>query len=918
MSPESRSSLSRSPKDGARIKEVFNEVFSRIDVRPSSVSPEILLERLVDLTISSIGTRAGYVGISGEENTEWSVTGSTASPERQIVIARNEHHSPDREGSAEPLVELIHRVVREEEPIRSPAADKVRDQTNHQDWFKQHRVLAVPLLIEGTPAGSLILSRKQDVDSPFTEADERHLRGVSELMSVPLQNVLLKERSIRDLRTGLYTHDHFQKRLTDEMNRSFREDESMSLLLVEVERDRRSEDPLGIGTSGELLKDVGMIIQDTLREYDVMARRDSITGRFGRDLFEVLLPEVNQQDAEAAAERLVDRVSENTFKTSRGEVSVNLNVGISSHPGDAEAAEALFDAAADALGEARRVVGSTIKRSERNKPDPGQETQIILPDPTTELVLSKQKKVLYSALSGVIDSGLDLDEMLDITLRAVVRVTRARSGYVITEEEDGLNTVAGRHSDTFDQEADDPEPPSRIRASLVHRVIETSKSIFLKDPEDQDDLVERLIGREDAVEESILCVPVRAGNEVIGAIYLENDSESQNFTDEDFSFVNALSREIASPLKNAREFQRKKEELQEVRRKYQQSRRNRGGRYAYERIVGRSDVMQEVFRMLDRISATELNVVIEGDTGTGKELAARAIHYNGPRSDQPFLAVNCARFSEGLLESELFGHVEGAFTGAQKDKRGLFEQADQGTLFLDEIGDMSSSMQAKLLRVLENGEVRRIGEEKVQNVDVRLICATNKRLKDLIEKGAFRDDLLYRLQGARVELPTLDERREDIPLLVDHFLEKIADEQDADLKSVSKDVMDRLLRMDWPGNVRELRKMVRRMVLFAGDRDKITETVLEETISSRADTDDKSPAEPAKDEDDDTDRVDHDQDTIQIPTGENGFPSLKELERRAIRNAIKQVDGDTKKAANMLGIARSTLYNKLNEYDIQP
>jgi two-component system nitrogen regulation response regulator NtrX len=232
-------------------------------------------------------------------------------------------------------------------------------------------------------------------------------------------------------------------------------------------------------------------------------------------------------------------------------------------------------------------------------------------------------------------------------------------------------------------------------------------------------------------------------------------------------------------------------------------------------IVGRSAGVREMIAQIDKVAGTPARVLITGENGTGKELVARALHRNSARARKPFVEVNCAAIPSELIESELFGHMKGSFTGAIQDRAGKFEQADTGTLFLDEIGDMSQAAQAKVLRVLQEGEVTRIGSAKPKRVDVRVIAATNKRLEDEITAGRFREDLFYRLNVVPLHVPALRERREDIPLLVEHFLDQFAREGGVARVVIEKDAADRLAAFDWPGNVRELRNTIERLAILS-------------------------------------------------------------------------------------------------------
>jgi transcriptional regulator with PAS, ATPase and Fis domain len=254
-----------------------------------------------------------------------------------------------------------------------------------------------------------------------------------------------------------------------------------------------------------------------------------------------------------------------------------------------------------------------------------------------------------------------------------------------------------------------------------------------------------------------------------------------------------------------------------------------GEKYRYHAMIGKSKKMQQIYRLLEKISSSESSVFIQGENGTGKELVAKAIHYYSPRKEQIFLAVNCSAFNDNLLESELFGHVKGSFTGAIKDKKGVFEQAHGGTLFLDEIGDTSLSMQVKLLRVLQDGTYIPVGGIAPKKCDVRIVCATNKNIKEMMSKGEFREDLFYRINVINVGLPSLKERKEDIPVLVDHFMQKRCEESGLPQKVLSKKCLEKMLDYAWPGNVRELENEIERLVVLAGE----DKTILPEHLSPR-------------------------------------------------------------------------------------
>jgi DNA-binding NtrC family response regulator len=338
--------------------------------------------------------------------------------------------------------------------------------------------------------------------------------------------------------------------------------------------------------------------------------------------------------------------------------------------------------------------------------------------------------------------------------------------------------------------------------------------------------------------------------------------------------------EFLHTVANAVDYRRLKEENRNLRRDLRD-------RYDFSSIIGRSSAVTEVFDLMEKALDNDVTVLITGESGTGKELVAKAIHYNGTRREKPFVVVNCASIPDALIESELFGHVRGAFTGALRDRRGKFESADGGTIFLDEIGDLKLELQSKLLRVLQEGEVERVGEGKPHRVDVRVIAATHKDLEGLVEKGLFREDLYYRVSVFPVHLPLLRERREDIPLLSEHFLKK----HSPSLRSaeMTGECLELLMRYDWPGNVRELENVIERAVVLSRG-EPITPSHLPPKLLAS-----KPPESPL----------------VELP--EEGI-RLEELERSLIEKALEKAAGNRARAARLLGISRPTLIYRIEKY----
>jgi len=315
-------------------------------------------------------------------------------------------------------------------------------------------------------------------------------------------------------------------------------------------------------------------------------------------------------------------------------------------------------------------------------------------------------------------------------------------------------------------------------------------------------------------------------------------------------------------------------------------------RTSYEAIIGTSPAMQDLYSLLDRIARSESTILIQGENGTGKELVARAIHTSSPRATREFVVTNCSAFNDNLLDSELFGHKRGAFTGASSDKAGLFEVADQGTFFLDEIGDMSATLQVKVLRVLQEGTFNRVGDTETCKVDVRIIAATNRDLKAMVEAGQFREDLYYRINVINLMLPALRQRREDLEILVDHFLRKHQRAGGSGAKHLSPACVRRLEGYTWPGNVRELENEIERLVVLAGDEPVIAEELLSQRIRFHrpiTQPPDEAPSLPA---------------------------AVEALERRMIGDALRRHRGNKTRASAELKVSRRNLIRLVQKYNL--
>jgi Nif-specific regulatory protein len=359
-----------------------------------------------------------------------------------------------------------------------------------------------------------------------------------------------------------------------------------------------------------------------------------------------------------------------------------------------------------------------------------------------------------------------------------------------------------------------PGHPVRVSRTVVQRVRRDRVGVVVNDVSG-DEVFNQIQTLAELSVSSLLCVPLVVLGTAVGAIYLDSQAPSERFDDHHLQVMTAVAGIASIALDNVRQWQQLRQENQELRAEVDLE----------HEMIGASPRMKNVFNFIRRVAPTDSTVLIEGESGTGKELVARAIHRNSPRSEHPFVAINCAAITETLLESELFGHEKGAFTGAVSQKKGKMEAAEGGTLFLDEVSELAPSLQAKLLRVLQEREFERVGGTRPIQLDIRLIAATNRLLLEAVQGGTFRKDLYYRLNVVAVTMPPLRERREDIPSLADHFIAKASRKCKARMKPLSAEARSYLINYDWPGNVRELENAIERALVLGS-----TESILPDDL----------------------------------------------------------------------------------------
>jgi len=523
-----------------------------------------------------------------------------------------------------------------------------------------------------------------------------------------------------------------------------------------------------------------------------------------------------------------------------------------------------------------------------------------------------------------LNSELRLPRLLELIMDTVIELTEAERGFILLEDDKGELVVkvarnidqqslqgppGGEGGQGRGQGKDDSSGSFEVSRSIARQAAMGGGPIVTIDAAG-DPRFREAMSVSDLHLRSVLAVPLQIKGRAAGTIYVDHRLRQGAFRDDDVQLVLDFAEQAAIAIENARllnelrkrerqidvlnrrlqgELDARKEELSGMKQELRENREALAIRYDYRNIVGRTPRMLELFRLLDRLTDTALPVVIQGESGTGKELVARALHFNGPRRQRPFVSENCAAIPETLLESTLFGAMKGAFTGADHDSRGLFEVADGGTLFLDEVGEMSPAMQGKLLRILQTGELRRVGAERTRKVDVRIIAATNRDLGRMVEEGKFRQDLFFRLSVARIALPPLRERREDIPAIVEHLLSKVAGSEPP--KRVVPAALARLAAYRWPGNVRELENELMRALAFCGDS--ITVADLSPHVAGEA--------EAALT-------------TLEDPDSLALRPRVERLERALLKEALSHSAGNQTRAAEALGLSRFGLQKKLRRY----
>ena len=501
---------------------------------------------------------------------------------------------------------------------------------------------------------------------------------------------------------------------------------------------------------------------------------------------------------------------------------------------------------------------------------------------TCEARLTRLESLLE--LAQILGQQGDFSEVLRLVVEKAASLTHAEAALIMMINPRTRNTVK-----TFYAEKNtDDEHTHFVHTNISGWVIVNNSSLLSPDIKSDGRFRKRLF--EKAQAKSAICVPFRAGNAIIGTLLLLNGEHARSFTEDDLAMIDKLSA-IASPFLHC---------VQTITRYFMSPlpRQALLRKYSALGLLGRSDKFMELLRSVDAASRCDVRVLLEGESGTGKELVARAIHKLSARSQEKFVAIDCGAIQPNLVESELFGHIKGAFTGASTNRKGLLEEANGGTLFMDEVNNLPVDMQSKLLRVLEDEEIRPVGSNLTRKVNVRIITASSSSLQSLVAEKKFREDLFYRLNVYPVTVPSLGERAEDIPLLAEHFLERASRRQEKAIEGFDEEVLDFMKHRHWAGNIRELENFVERMVTLATKNQNIIDRGV-------------LPAELQK-ELKKTKRTHED-----IPASKALRKSLTEYEEQLIRKTLESCKWNQSKAARMMKISEPSLRYKMKRLNIE-
>jgi transcriptional regulator with GAF, ATPase, and Fis domain len=511
-------------------------------------------------------------------------------------------------------------------------------------------------------------------------------------------------------------------------------------------------------------------------------------------------------------------------------------------------------------------------------------------DATSIHDLKRRYSIIQTLLSvsTSISSTLNWERLLEQIVDAVVRITGCKHGYLMLKTNGDLSVALARTREGKAMAHDHVD----LSLSVIRNAASTGEPQLISDAQDDADLKNKKSIRDFRIR-TVISIPLRFEGTLVGVIYADSDTISESFHRSDLDILNAFGAQAAVTIENARI----RGDLEKVKKSLEKQnvslRRELASRYEFSGIIGRGPAMQSVFDKITKVAPLSTTVLIQGETGTGKELIAQAIHYASGRKDHAMVSINCGALPKTILESELFGYRKGSFTGADDDRAGLFEAAHGGTLFLDEIGEMPLELQVKLLRALQEGEIRRVGDDRPIKVNVRVIAATNRDLAQEVHKGGFRSDLYYRLNVVPIFLPTLRERQEDILPLADFFLDRYATRMNKPKPGLTRAAKEMLLTHQWIGNVRELENAIERALALGEGNDTIDVDQFEHLTGREG--------------------------VSKIPDVDDALRSMARVwEKQFIKKMLVRNSWNVSKTASVLKISRQQLHNKIKKHSLSP
>lgn len=637
----------------------------------------------------------------------------------------------------------------------------------------------------------------------FRKTDLEAFEALANYATVAITNAALYSEAVKDPLTSLFVRRYFERVLREELRVCQKAGIPLSLLMLDVDNFRKINEAHGHAVGDEVLAELGTLVRKQTRTADTCAR-------YGGEEFVILLPGLDAERARELGERLRSKVTATKF--AEPQVSLTLSIGIAASPPHALSAEELVRKVDQALGAAKETGRDRITiwhaAIEERPCRADKLAGILTGDPTQDY---RNVMMLLEVISAV-SSASELEPLIRLVLDKTIQITDAERGILLlADSKEGLKVCLAR-----DCHFSDLSLVSDFSHQIPLRVATSGIPVCLTDLGAQDlpEGVTKSVRAHGL--RTVMCVPLPVKGRVLGVLYVDSHAGARRYSEANLAFLEALGKQIALALESATLAEERRRLEEERRRRLEEENlRLRSCLESRQILRGESETMQQVFAAVNKVARTDATVLILGESGTGKESISRTIHELSPRREKPCVIVNCGAIPVNLLETELFGHERGAFTGAHAQKLGRFEIAQGGTVFLDEVGELPLSLQVKLLRVLQEREIERVGGTGTIRVNVRIIAATNHDLGEMVRKGNFREDLFYRLNVVSIHLPPLRRRYADILPLGNFFLAKFRDQFHKGVRGFSEEAKRALLGYSWPGNVRELEHKVERAVIMA-------------------------------------------------------------------------------------------------------